>query len=338
MVTLVGWYASLAVVQAALAVWVVLAQPRRLLNWAVGTLLLLWAGSGLFFQLMREAEIPGEYVMYNRIASYYEAPTFFLVLLILDRLLVRTVRPRWWTGMLIAAACVVPVLWVTNAATPSVGAQPLWVGGAWRTVFAPTFVPVLNAFANILAQVAIVHFASRAAVDVERGPLQRRQAALVGLAFALLLAQPGGVLLGETARAGLPHPTRMLNWSAFVLGLCVTLHAWPRLASAFQGTPRIAVHVAVPLAVALGVAASLPVANFGPFGVRVVALSTFALLLAVAVLRYDLADGGLLGHRRLQSLGAALAGLACAVLLAGVAWSAAPRTDRKSTRLNSSHW
>ena len=323
MVTLVGWYASLAVVQSALAAWVILAGPRKLLNWAVGSLLLLWAGSGLVFQLMREAQDPAAYVVFNRIASQYESPTFLLILLIADALLIARPRPWAWRALLALAAVAVPAIWLSNASLPLVDARPM-VHGEPRPHWAPTLLPALNALVNILAEIAIVALAARAATDPGRSPVQRRQAALVGFAFALLVAQPAGAALVDAARGSLSGGTRALNMTAFLMGTVVLLHAVPRLTSPFQGLPRAVVRVVPVVTAALGGAASLPPYPFAPFGVRVVVLSGFALVLAIAVLRYDLADGGMEGRRRVQSAGSVLLGLACASL-AVAAWFGSPR-------------
>ena len=131
--SLVPWYAGIAIAQAAVGLWVLSANPRRLLNWSVGALLLLWAASGVLFQFMREATDPAAWVFYARTATYYEFPAFLLALFIADQVAARQPRPRWRQALLGAAVLLGVAFGLWHAVTPTT-APLVTADGALRFV------------------------------------------------------------------------------------------------------------------------------------------------------------------------------------------------------------
>jgi hypothetical protein len=305
--SLLVWYAVLGVVQATLALWVILAQPRRVLNWAVGALLMLWAGSGVVFQMWREATVPTTRDALERIGNLYEASNFFLILLIIDGLLLRSPKPRAWRWLLVVSPALMAFFWVAHATATA--AHP-HEGHAYA-----------NAIIGYLAQLAAVFLAIRAANDPRRSILQRRQAALLGLAFALLLAHAGAsavYLFG----VGIFHFEANLFTVLSALGLvgsAVGGLALFRLPTPFQAGGRAAIRIALALAFILGPLSYTESAIV--LGGRVIVLSGFSLVLAVAALRYDLGAARLGERQRHQALAGVLLSIFIAAVLGVAAWS-----------------
>lgn len=309
--SLVAWYVVLGAVQVALALWVITTQPRRLLNWAVGAFLILWAGSGIMFQLWREAVLPADRQLFLVVGDIYEAPTFFLVLLILDRLVLPSRKPHAWTWFLAAMGGLVLVFWAGHLlASPT--DQRLGLRLA-------------NACLNFASEIAATVLGALAANDQRRSILQRRQAAMLGLAFALLMAHAGAGSAQLLARGSSSFdPWSPLTVLGFA-GLCASILAAFRLPAPFRGGARLAVAGSILTALTLGVlgaALSLripggPTINAG----RVAVLSAFSLVLAVGVLRYDLGAGRREDQRRMRRTAGLLLGLFVAALLGIAAWT-----------------
>lgn len=321
--SLLGWYAVLGVVQVTLALWVILAQPRRVLNWAVGCLLMLWAGSGLLFQMWREATTVPEHLLYARVGGVYQAPSALLIMLVIDRLLIPTPRPRWWRPLLVASAVAVPFFWVL---------QPN--GTDWYT----SLPGIVYLSADILAQTAAVILATRAANDAALSTRQRRQAALVGLAFALLLAHGGasqwGNLFwgdpwgGDYIVNGFPTflAVQKANFTLLgTAGLVASIYALVRLPAPFPAGARAAMRASLLLTIFVGVVSYAAIVGFTIAGGRAIALSAFSLVIAVAVFRYDLAASGTEARYRLQTLAAWIMGLCVVSIVAVAAWSLLPQ-------------
>lgn len=319
MVSLVAWYAVLGAVQVTLALWVILAQPRRVLNWAVGILLILWAGSGLMFQLWREATTLADHSLYVRTGGIYQAPSFFLILLVIDRILLPTPKPRAWKGLLVASAAAVPLFAIL---------QP--DGSSWRT----TVPSVVNQSVEWVVQTAAILFAIRAANDGARSTRERRQAALVGLAFALLMAHGGASQLGNLFWGERYVINDSLLFGSIVkanftilgtAGLAAALYGFARLPAPFGEGGRVAMRASLLLTILVGVVSYAKVGGFTIVGGRAIVLSAVSLVIAVAVFRYDLAAVGADARRRRQTFSAVLLGLCVVSVLAVAAWSLVPQ-------------
>lgn len=321
-VSLVAWYAVLGAVQVALALWVIFAQPRRVLNWAVGSLLLLWAGSGVAFQLMREG-VGNEavYQSLNRIGSVYEAPTYFLVLLVIDQLLLPARKPRAWRSLLVASGLALAVFLGVQATKPLALFEAVRMDGE-PAMTRSTLLPAINGALSTIAQTAAVILAARIAKDTSASILRRRQAALVGLAFAILIAHSGAAATTLLLTGALFMDATLPLAFIGPVALATALYAGIQFSKPFHGPARAAIGGSVLFAALLGFASyGFIVKGFLGWGGRAIVVSAFSLVLAVALLRYDLAAARTEERRRLQGLATLLLGFCVAAILVVAAWS-----------------
>ena len=319
--SVVAWYAVLGAVQVALGTWVVLANPRRVLNWAVGVLLVLWAGSGIAFQLMRQATEGPSFYLYQRVGNLYEAPTFLLVLVIIRALLVRSPGRHAWNAVFVASGAMLLAFWAVHATAAPGVERVVTMAGDELGRRTPPPLAIVNGVLGTVAQTAAVVLAARAATDAQRSVLQRRQVALIGLAFALLLGHSGAAQAAIALRGGAVLDHTFAGVVIACVGLAAAIHALARLPRAFQGPARVSIVVTILLAILVGTVSYAPLAGVFIRDGRVIVVSSFSLVLAVAALRYDLAATTAAERRRLQRAGAVLFGLCVAAVLGVAAWS-----------------
>lgn len=336
--SLLPLYVAIAALFAALGLWVLLANPRSNLHRALSAALLLWAGSNLVFQFMRDAATPGASVAARAAATLYEVPSPFLFLFIVDELFLPKPRPPLRKATLAALAVCAGLLgvglagypWADDLVTPPVAGS---LGGALdsrgevRFAVGFTFLPALQGGIIFLAEAAAAFLAARAAAAAPEGTIERRRAALVALAFGFLAGHNGGQALGTLAANGISAVDTLAEAVAaagMLAGLPAVAYALRRVARAWSGRARVAAVVLVVLPVLAGLVdtgrGTLTLLTPFYINTRFIWVSAFAVGLALAILRYDLAPmNGARARRRAGATGAILAfgiaGLAAGLLV-----------------------
>lgn len=296
--------------------WVLAARPRERTNQLLAAALVLLAGSSLAFMAFRGTAVAEERLAYLRIIAWYEVPVSFLLLVALDELFLPRPRTRARKAALGAAGLLSGAMLALLVLAPS-----LYTTGFVWTMPVPGPLGLAQQGLLFLVETVAVVLAARRTRDPEAGPLQRRQAAVVGLGFAALLLHAGG---GAARSLFLGAGTPMDNDPLLAASLAesvVVLTCLPSLLRVFEGRWR-AVAVAAAALPVLGVvyeAASFVLAPqlVFPRGTRPFWQGLFALALALAVVRYGLA-GVVPDARRHVARVSALA-LALGAVAAGVA-------------------
>lgn len=285
-----------AVLLALLGAWVYGARPKETANRALALALLLFAGSTVAFATFRTTADPTTSQDLLRLIFWLELPALLLVALAFERLFLPAPRTPWRRRGLVAGFGVLVALLVTLLAWPG-----LWFYGPARgppgfwSVKLHHLYGVLSYAVTGLAVVA----GGLVAADAAREPLERRQAAAVGIAFAALASNQGGGLLlaalfgtiGGTLGALLVRATGLL-------GLAAVVFAAPRLADAFDAGGRRLAWLALALPFVGGVVdvsrhTILPALGLQlPFtyrNTRTFWLALFAIGITLAVTRYGMA-------------------------------------------------
>lgn len=311
-------------------------RPGAALNRVLGAFLVLRGASDILFELMRDAATPEQALLFHRVANWYDWPTLFLAALFLH-LLVAPRHPRLraaavagvgvFTLLVLAAFALAPALFEPRLVGVP-GAFFVQLGGALPQAFA--------AAAAVVQWVAVL-LAVRDAASPTLSALQRRQAAMVGIAFGLLIGHAGvtglalwlGVAVRGEAFGGLvPGDLAVLPGAlAAAVGFFVVLAALPRLAGAFEGRARGLAIAALAGALLLGgydaaraflAAAGQPLAAPG-LSVRFLVVAASAACLALALVRYGLAGFAAPAQRRVTTAAHAAFVLAAVALPAGLA-------------------
>lgn len=269
-------------------VWVLAARPQERQNQYFAAVLFLLAGSSVAFAAYRAATLPEDRLAFLRIVFWYEIPLTFLLLVVLDRLFLPRPRTPARTAALALAG-----LGSVGLAAALVAAPDLFSPGFRGIIPIGGPLGLLQQGSLFLVETLAVVLAARAVRSPESGPLQRRQAAVLGLGFAALIIHAGGssvrgLFLGPLAE----------NWPlvvASVVELLVVLACLPTLVRVFEGRWRtLATAVALVPFVGLayetlGVTGVLPPAWVYRSGTRPLWQGFFALCLAYAVVRYGFA-------------------------------------------------
>lgn len=318
---------AVALFLALLASLVLATRPASRANRAFFALLALQAGVTLAYAASRVAPDSVEAARSARLVAWYSLPYPMLVLALLAHLF-PPLRPRPHLRALLVAGWV-----LTAAALLAMALAPrLFVAGARETAggfFATTGGPLSYALtaATLLASGSAVFLAARAATSPARTASERRQAALLGLAFGFLAGHSGAnylLLVLDRALQGRASPLFALAATAGLVTLALVLASAKRLVGPFDGGARRLAWLAVLAPLALGVVDGI----LGPLSLRGVApvpdydngillrRAAFAALLALALVRHGLAGLGETGRRRVAH--AAQAGLVAAAALLAV--------------------
>ncbi len=336
---------SLAILTAVLlgttGVWVLVASPRHGPNRALAVLLILYAGSTLAYHGYRDAGNSAQALALVRIINWYELPAALLTLLLLDGLLGDRIRGPVRRTAIGAIGVATLGLLLVQALQPDWfhRADAVGVLGGTRIIVRPQplslWTGVLLTAVNALA----VGWLARASADPDRSPLQRRQAALIGLGFLFPLAHAGASGFTRLFLDPRIEPWGHMLLPIYVvqaLGLGVCIYAATRYPLPFSGWPRSAAAIApvLPIVAALydghalltwGV--MLPKASWLR-DTRLVWLAAFAVLVALAVVRYGLAGMDREGRRRLDAatlwLITAVGSTVFLLMLTGLSGEAAP--------------
>lgn len=268
-----------------LAVWILWANPESRENQALGLLLLLLAGSTVALGRMHAASTPEARRTFLHVIFWYEVPGILVFALFLDRFFFGGDRSRPRALALGAAGALVAGLLAVLALRPS------WYTAADGST-SPLGFPVGNVYGATyyLLWGVTVLLAARAVGRAETA-LARKQAALVGVAFALLAGHTGGSLLVNLPSEGW---TTLPRWGA-VAALAAVFLAAPRLVRAFRGRAALATASLLAGGLLLGAyeatgdMLALRESGLLPGNTRVLALVAFAGVLAVAVVRFGLA-------------------------------------------------
>ncbi|HEV8360344.1 MAG TPA: serine/threonine-protein kinase [Candidatus Thermoplasmatota archaeon] len=333
-------YLAIGALFAALGLWVLLAAPRRNLNRALAALLLLWAGSSVVFQLMRDAATADAFTAYRAAASLYEVPSPFLFLLIADELFLPKPRSRarwlalgalaFYTALVAALFLAYP--WGTETLVlVSPDGAPLLQEGLVSFGPALTLLPSVQGLAIAATEAWLVVAAVRAGAAAPAGSLLRRQAAMVAVAVGFLTGHTAGLFLGALVNPPLVPPSLavvVLGAGAGLAALGASLYALLRLGWGLQGRARVLVSALLVLPLAAGFydyarGVLLPqLALPGYNSTRFIWLTAFAVGLAVAILRFDLASVGTARSERKATLTTALLVTGVAGVAAGLVVSA----------------
>ncbi|MHB8603609.1 MAG: hypothetical protein ACYDCK_00005, partial [Thermoplasmatota archaeon] len=313
-------YAVVTAFLALLAALVFGARPASATNRAFAALLLLQAADNAAFELMRESSSASEAVSWARLGNWYFFPRALVTVLLLVALF-RTERYRTaqralvatsvaFTAALFGAMLFAPGLIIDATAPARLSAGGFYVNAAPLALSYASWLVIVNTIVLVVA--------ARAAQSPARTTLQRRQAALVGLAFAVAGGWAAAARLTGALRAGIVPPlgTGAIDAVSVVTFLAI---AWtlPRFAHAFEGGARAAFFALASLAVAAGVF-DIFAANLRALGAPItttyvnsgfVWLVVSSLILAVALVRFGLAGFGerlaervtLLAHAALAS-------------------------------------
>jgi hypothetical protein len=314
-----------------LGVWVLAARPQATENRALGILLMLTAGSTAAFYRLRQAATFEAALTFTEFVTWYEIPVALLIAVLVDELFLpepRT-RLRWGIlGTLGAATVGALVLHGVSPASFHEIAPPGSTVPTGRGGIVPQWAATAKGVLIPLAQTLAVLLAGYAAADRDRSPIQRRQAAVVGIAFAFLVSH-------SAASAGVnglvSNPGDLLSkWIgidalAHLAGLVAVPLVAGKLVSAFDGRERWVAGLAVAAPLVVGawdahlyglfgnVPGPVPSGNTRPFW-----LAAFAVGLGVAVVRHGLAGVSRVPRRRLARVTAATLGLAVIGAGAGV--------------------
>lgn len=322
-----------------LGVWVLAARPRERVNRSLGLLLLFLAGSVIAFYRYRTASVSNEGLLFAHALSWYELPLILLVGLLADEMFLDRVRPRWRRGLLGLIGGVTVLAALVHLVEPSTFHRLATDTDPGRTIGrAGVHVGILAALQGAtldLAWLVMVGLAAWAAGDNDRSTLERRHAALVGLAFSMQVVH-GGVTAGLLSSVKDPSilatfQPGMHTW-VNLAGLATVLASWRRLAAPFQGASRrvLAALPAVPLMAGLYEGGAEPLLGLPPLplglaNTRPLWIAAFAVMVTVAVVRYGLAGLATVSGRRLVRITGALllvaalgAALGVSVLALGV--------------------
>ncbi|MCA1812768.1 MAG: serine/threonine protein kinase [Halobacteriales archaeon] len=323
----VGAYVAVGALRVVLGGIVLAARPGARANQVIAALLFTTAAANVAFQLGRESPDPAVALVWHRLGSWYEIPASLLALALVLDIHKSAVAPRLRQALLAIGAIFTLALLVGFALEPEL-LLPGLRGGA--TGFFPNLGPLAEAeaIALDLALVSAVVLGARGAVDASRTAAERKQAALVGIAFFFILGHTGGLALGPYLRGAIPAVLAPSAVANLIVGLAPMLLI-PRLSRAFEGRARTAVLVAGFAPVFGGLfdtflIATLRVRGWLPaeyVNGRLIWIAALSVVLAVAVVRYGLAGFSESMQRRMTritqvALLGAVAALPAAVVLA----------------------
>lgn len=312
-----------------LAGWVLVARPGKTLNRSMAALLILYAGSGLIFQVARESLAGSpEHIMMSRVGSIYEFPEAFLGLLIADCLFLRQPRPRWRTNLLAAVAGITIALLVLYFARPP---EVDWLRSPWYGPLGPN---VWNSAGAYLVWGVVLVMAGRFAASPAHPIFERRRAAAVGIAFGLLLLHTSGLFVGALLSRGFTYPYEPAGVVLDIprtLGVFALVYAFVRIPAPFTGWTRHAARwvLLVPLTAGIidvyvtggSALALLGITATGLGNTRFIWWGAFAVLLAVAILRYDLGGTTPAAREHTTKIAGGFLGLSVAALILGTSLS-----------------
>lgn len=280
---------------ALLGAWVLGARPRETENQALALVLLLFAGSTLAFWGVRATDDPIHRRDLLRLIYWLELPAFLLIALALERLFLERRRSIWRQGSFVLATVVVVsmlaslVLWTDLWFRPDVSVPP----GSWSFTLSNAY-GILGYGINAGAIIFSI-FVIR---DETRPHLERQQAAAIGLAFAALAGHTGATTIVRLATTDAPMALGLtLVRIASLAGLGAVLYGARDLADPFEGPGRRLARLVIGSPVVAGaIDASrrtlLPMLGIefpvGYRNTRPIWLATFAICLAVAVVRFGL--------------------------------------------------
>lgn len=315
-------------------------RPAGALNRVLGALLVLRGASDLFYELMRDSTTAGEAFFFLRVANWYDWPTLFLTLLFLHLVWPPLRYARTRRALLAVAGGLTTLLVASFALEPSLISSG--VRGDPRSFYGDSHELLTQAYVAIgyAIQLAAVLLAGGAVSSRSLTSLQRRRAALIGLAFGVPLVNAGLVRAATLAASTWKNPGSAwltaepvgnIAWLAgglvAAVGFFAFAHVLPRLASAFDGRARqaaLGVGVLVLLGGALDTAVILTqAAGFSIIKTlgtpRYLVIATSAACLALALVRYGLAGFGAPTQRRVAAVAkAAVVGM-LVLLPAGLA-------------------
>lgn len=287
---------ALATLFAFLGAWVLAARPGARPNRILAAFLILSAGSAFVYGVFRAAPDYPAQAPFLRILIAYDLPLFLLILLLVDDLFLGSAsrarrRVVLWLGLIVVALllgvlALRPALYIS---APS--------GGDERITPGPLGV-VYGVF-GIVAYATVVPLAARIARSPEQSLVQRRQAALLGVAFAILVAHGGATRLSNilTGNANEFAPGRTLATLAGLVGLALVAVSARALTNAFEGRARRLAWSALVVATLLG-ALDFPlnpfIREYAPivdlfWNTRSIVQTAFGVVLAIAVVRFGLA-------------------------------------------------
>ena len=309
---------------AVLGLFVLLAQPSRRLNQLFAALFLLRAASTASFSILREVGDASDALMYARLSVWYALLTPLLLVAIAGHLFLAPGMPR--RVVVGGAAAATFVFALAHALVP--GALVAGVGPGARGGFRYDSTLAFDAFAGAttLLEAGIVLLAARACRSPHEAALSRRQAALLGVAFAfvpvragllhlsILLASPESLAAGAAALRILPG----------LAALVLIAAAIPSLLRGLEGGMLRVALLLLPAFAALGVLDGLGAvlgASFVP-GYDTgssLARAAFAATASLALLRYGLAGASPDARRRFETVARGALALSLALLAAGIA-------------------
>lgn len=327
---------------ALLGVLVLAAQPRRALNRVAGAYLLAQGAAVVAYQLLRLSPDTEHAITLFRVTSVLD-PLALLLGALLAHLLFPPGPHERWRGWFLGGAGVLSALFLLaplydwRAMAQGIVKDP--DGGAFYT----SETPLASAFLAtvLLVQAVAVVLAARAASSPHETPMRRRQAALVGLSFAFFAGHSAGLSLAtlpfrlasgtpfaDEPNTPWPQAVDAVNFVLPKLGalvaLAVLIRCAPRLARAFEGTPRRAVALLAGLVLAAGAFDGIFRVLLGQqvtwyVSSRFLWASASAACLALALVRYDLGGLGERTRRRVTLLSHVSLILLAVVLPAGLA-------------------
>ncbi len=324
-------YLATASLLAFLAAWGLGVRPGHVENRLLAAVLLLLAGSTAAFHAFRAAATPSDVARSMRVLLWYEIPALFLIVVFLDGAFLARPRSRGRVLGLAAAGIATAGLLAALVARPdfythdvSLSAQYALTGTGGQFSHVPGPLGVAHGVLYELVEAAAVVLCAVAAARADRGPLGRRQAAAIGIAFAMLIGHSGA-----NAVAGLAWSRSVPAWREYSLvgGFLVVAFSARRIVGAFDGAGRVgaAVAIAAPLVAGafdgsyahlldLGLSA-----DPGYRSSRPLVLAAFAVAMAVGVARFGLAGFARDAHARAATATAFVIVLALGVAGGGVA-------------------
>lgn len=313
--------------------WVLAARPRALLNRAMGAFLLLYAGSTAAYQRWIGTPSIDGIERFHALEAlvWFELPFPFLTALVLISLFAPEQRSRKQRmGVVAMVACIAGLLGLYLIFPHALFHDPPAPGAPFVGERSRGPVTLLHGFLWLVVQATVVFVAARAARSTKRPALQRRQAALVGLAYVFPLGAQAVEMSWRTATGlafGYPTPfSRGLALDVYgVLGLAtlpLVLWAWAQYPRPFRLRARRVVRWLVllaallPLLEVLGTERALPGVRIRSF--RPVWLGALAITHVVAAVKYDVAGSGHAHRQRTGRTVVALAALAVPGALLGL--------------------
>jgi tRNA A-37 threonylcarbamoyl transferase component Bud32 len=318
---------AIAGLLAFMGAWVLASRPGHALNRALSAYLILTAGVMVFLGVSRVT--PESPLVYARIILWFDIPQLVLIPFVLDEMLLAKPRTRARRAALLGLALTVAALLLA-----------LVIAGDLYFPFAPPGTPlrlgVLYAFGNDLVHALPVLLAAFVATRPDRTQLQRRQAALVGAAFACLALHSAASLAGNLPFLYLGVHLNVAapldeGGLAALLGL-LALPAIPGILAPFAGSTRRRMVAALGAATLLGATQGAMEwlggqPSFGSFEIlarvgRMIVWAEVAVFLAIAVFRFGVAGVTVDARPRLATAtGIVFAGaLAAGFFLAALAW------------------